>query len=118
MIGYSALLGPIGGIMIADYFIHRRQRIKVVELYKPKGEYTYTNGFCLTAFAALALGILPNIPGFLVKLSILAEKDVPIIFLRIYNFAWFIGFIVAFCAYLAGKALLGSVRIDPTPNNQ
>ena len=117
MIGYSALLGPIGGIMIADYFIHRRQRIKVIELYKPKGEYTYTNGFCLTAFAALALGIFPNVPGFLVKLSILAETDVPTIFLRIYNFAWFIGFIVAFCAYLVGKALQGPVRIDPTPTS-
>ncbi len=118
MIGYSALLGPIGGIMIADYFIHRRQRIKVLELYKPEGEYSYTKGFSITAFTALAIGIFPNAPGFLVKVSILAEEDVPAIFLSIYNFAWFTGFIVAFCAYLAGKSISGPVRIDPTPINQ
>lgn len=112
MIGYSALLGPIGGIMIADYFIHRHQRIKVIELFKPEGEYRYTNGFCLTAFAALAIGVIPNVPGFLVKVNLLAAESVPSLFLGIYNFAWFIGFIVAFCAYLAGKAISGSVRID------
>ncbi|HEY2573811.1 MAG TPA: NCS1 family nucleobase:cation symporter-1, partial [Verrucomicrobiaceae bacterium] len=45
LIGYSALLGPIGGIMIADYFVHRRCRLDVAALYDPNGEYRFTNGF-------------------------------------------------------------------------
>ncbi len=116
MIGYSALLGPIGGIMIADYFVHRRQRIKVIELYKPMGEYRYTAGFSLTAFAALAIGIIPNVPGFLAKVNLAPVESIPSFFLGIYNFAWFIGFLVAFCAYLTGKALAGSARTGQNPD--
>ncbi len=116
MIGYSALLGPIGGIMIADYFVHRRQRINVIELYKPMGEYRYTGGFSLTAFAALAIGIFPNVPGFLAKVNLVSTESIPSFFIGIYNFAWFIGFLVAFSAYLAGKAFFGTARAVQIPD--
>src|ERR1700674_46517 len=39
LIGYSALLGPIGGIMIADYFVVRHRQLNVAALYDPAGEY-------------------------------------------------------------------------------
>ncbi len=39
LIGYSALLGPIGGIMIADYFIYRKRQLDVAALYEPNGRY-------------------------------------------------------------------------------
>src|SRR5437867_3863935 len=45
LIAYSALLGPIGGILIADYFIYRRRRLNLPALYQPDGEYRFTNGF-------------------------------------------------------------------------
>lgn len=108
MIGYSALLGPIGGIMIADYFILRRQRINVIELYKPRGEYVHTHGFSLVAYGALALGILPNIPGFLVKINALGADSVPGFFMGIYNYAWFLGFTTSFGFYLLGRRLFGN----------
>ncbi len=44
LIGYSALLGPIGGIMIADYFVIHRRQLTVPALYDVNGEYRYTNG--------------------------------------------------------------------------
>src|SRR5439155_24999680 len=49
LIAYSALLGPIGGILIADYFIYRRRRLNLSALYQPDGEYRFTNGFSAVA---------------------------------------------------------------------
>src|SRR5690349_8897994 len=45
LVGYSSLLGPIGGIMIVDYFFIRRQKLLVNDLYKEQGIYTYSRGF-------------------------------------------------------------------------
>src|SRR6202165_1098428 len=40
LVGYSGLLGPIAGVMIADYFILRKCQLNVAALYRAKGEYT------------------------------------------------------------------------------
>ncbi len=45
LIGYSSLLGPVGGIMIADYYFIRRQKLIVEDLYKHNGAYSFRNGF-------------------------------------------------------------------------
>src|SRR6185503_15800422 len=37
--GYGALLGPIGGILVADYFVCRLCRLNLAALYQPDGEY-------------------------------------------------------------------------------
>src|SRR6187455_217956 len=65
LIAYSSLLGPIGGILIADYYFIRKQILNVDDLYSSKGRYSYGGGFNRTAVVALLLGILPNVPGFL-----------------------------------------------------
>ncbi|MGI8965079.1 MAG: cytosine permease, partial [Limisphaerales bacterium] len=109
LIGYSALLGPIAGIMIADYFVFRKQRLNVVELYKEKGEYSYSKGFSLVGITTLLISILPNLPGFLVTIKVLSKESVAPIFLTIYNYAWFVGFAIAFVVYLAGR------KLSPTP---
>jgi NCS1 family nucleobase:cation symporter-1 len=105
LIGYSALLGPVAGIMIADYFIVRRTRLNVTHLYSLAGEYTYTRGFSLIGLAALFLSILPNLPGFLVTIGLLNKSSVPSLFLSIYNYAWFVGFAVAFCIYVIARMI-------------
>lgn len=64
LIGYSALLGPIAGIMIADYFIVQRGRILLDELYKLDGCYGRISWRAVTA---LVLAVLPNLPGFLAQ---------------------------------------------------
>ncbi|MEO6871098.1 MAG: NCS1 family nucleobase:cation symporter-1 [Chthoniobacterales bacterium] len=87
LIGYSALLGPIGGIMIADYFVHRRRRLDVDDLYDPYGRYRYSGGFSFVAIGALVLSVLPNIPGFLVTIKLLPQTSVAPIFLSLYRFA-------------------------------
>ncbi len=101
LIGYSALLGPIAGIMIADYFVLRGTRLDVAALYQANGEYRFTNGYSLAGVGALALAVLPNLPGFLVTVKLVSADRVPTFFTNSYHYAWFIGFAVAFAAYLA-----------------
>src|SRR5258707_2334795 len=100
LIGYSALLGPIGGIMIADYFFVRRRQLNVGALYDEAGEYRYTNGISLVAVVAFLLAVLPNLPGFLVTIKAIAPTSVPGPLVELYNYAWFVGFALAFVIYL------------------
>ena len=101
LIGYSALLGPIGGIMIADYFVYRKRQLNVAALYDPNGEYRFTNGVSHVAVTALIVAVLPNLPGFLVNVKLLSAASVPPFLLGLYNYAWFVGFGIAFAAYLS-----------------
>ena len=105
LIAYSALLGPIGGILIADYFVWRKRTLNVSALYQAKGEYRFTNGFSVVALVAFGLGALPSLPGFLVQVKVLPTDAVPASLAHLYNYAWFIGFAIAFVAYLVGRTL-------------
>jgi NCS1 family nucleobase:cation symporter-1 len=96
LVGYSALLGPIAGIMIADYWIVRKRELDVPDLYRTDGRYAGTNWI---AMAALALGIAPNVPGFLGAVKLL--KGDPTMWDAIYPYAWFTGFLLAGAMYLA-----------------
>ena len=99
LIAYSSLLGPVGGIMIADYYFVRRQTLNLKDLYERNGEYTYTNGFNKSAVIALILGILPNGPGFLTTVGLVSKDMFPEWLSHLYNYAWFVGFGVSFAVY-------------------
>lgn len=100
LIAYSGLLGPIGGIMIADYYFIRKQNLLVDDLYKLKGIYTFNKGFNNIAIIALIIGVLPIIPGFLVVTKIVSENSVWPWLSNLYNYAWFVGFFVSGIVYL------------------
>ena len=99
LVGYSSLLGPIGGIMIVDYYFIRRQQLQLSELYKANGIYSFTNGVNSRAVIALLLGILPNVPGFLVQVKLLSQTSMPSWIIHLYSYAWFIGFFVSGISY-------------------
>src|SRR4029077_17226840 len=65
LVGYSALLGSIGGVLICDYYVIRKTKLDLVKLYEKDGPYWYAGGWNPKALVALAAGILPNLPGFL-----------------------------------------------------
>ena len=65
LVAYSALLGAIGGILIADYYLLRRTRLDLKALYQSSGQYWYWRGFNPLAMIALVAGIAPCVPGFL-----------------------------------------------------
>ncbi|MGV6851893.1 MAG: NCS1 family nucleobase:cation symporter-1 [bacterium] len=95
LIGYSALLGPIAGILIADYFILRKSNLQQDDLYAHDGRYGAWNS---AGMIALTVGILPNLPGFLHAAGII--ENVPAIFDTIYSYAWFVGLFIAAIVYL------------------
>jgi NCS1 family nucleobase:cation symporter-1 len=99
LVGYSSLLGPVGGIMIADYYFIRKQNLNVDDLYSHKGQYSFTNGFNRYAIIALLAGILPNIPGFLLQIKIISANAFPAWISQLYSYAWFVGFFVSGSIY-------------------
>jgi NCS1 family nucleobase:cation symporter-1 len=105
LVGYSALLGPVGGIMIADYFVYRRRVLDVRALYDPNGCYRYSGGWSVVAIAAFVVAVLPSLPGFLSQVGLLKPAGVPPFLLGIYGYAWFAGFAIAFVAYLVLRKL-------------
>ena len=107
LIGYSALLGPIGGILIADYFILRKTELDLPGLFKREGPYTYHGGFHLPAIIAFVVAVLPNLPGFLVAAGVPLPFEVPAVFSTIYTYAWFVGFAIAAVLYLILTAVMG-----------
>ena len=101
LVGYSALLGPIAGILIADYWIVRRTRLRVEELYREDGLYAYQRGWNPMALIAFAAGVLPNLPGFLKTIAPNAFGWIGAGWGAAYAYAWFIGLFVAMLIYLA-----------------
>jgi NCS1 family nucleobase:cation symporter-1 len=99
LVGYSSLLGPVGGIMIADYYLLRKQHLELDELYQHDGRYSYTNGYNRCAVYALLLGIIPNIPGFLATIHVIAADALPAWLTGLYNYAWFVGFFISGACY-------------------
>ncbi|MEC8624393.1 MAG: NCS1 family nucleobase:cation symporter-1 [Bdellovibrionota bacterium] len=97
LIGYSSLLGPIGGILLVDYFLLRKQKLLVEDLYKKDGVYWYSGGFNTKALMAFVLGVLPNVPGFLKQIQVVNE--IPGAFETIYSYAWFVGLPLAGLVY-------------------
>jgi NCS1 family nucleobase:cation symporter-1 len=89
LVGYSALLGPIAGVMIADYFVLRKRHLNVDALYRSGGEYKYTRGVNWRAVGALLTGVAVALLG----LAVPAVR-------WMYDYAWFVGFLVAGVAYL------------------
>jgi NCS1 family nucleobase:cation symporter-1 len=96
LVAYSALLGAVGGVLIADYFLVRRTRLDLAGLYRRDGPYWYTEGFHVVALLALAAGIAPCVPGFL---AIIGRAQVPELWTRLYDYAWFVSFGISFLVY-------------------
>ena len=104
LVGYSSLLGPVGGIMIVDYYFIRKQTLVVDDLYNIKGIYTFNKGFNTNAILALLLGILPNVPGFLMTIKVVDASVFPQWLTGLYSYAWFVGFgISGFIYWIAMK---------------
>jgi len=99
LIAYSSLLGPVGGIMIADYFFIRKKELQLKELYQQNGIYSYQNGLNGKAVIALILGIIPNIPGFLLTVKLIQPDLIPLWITKLYNYAWFVGFGISGIVY-------------------
>ncbi|MBI5245057.1 MAG: NCS1 family nucleobase:cation symporter-1 [Elusimicrobia bacterium] len=96
LVGYSSLLGAIGGVLICDYYVLRGRVLHLGELYKREGRYWFSGGFNPAAVVSLALGIIPCVPGFLGTIKAAAIGP---FWMGVYSYAWFVSFAVSFAAY-------------------
>ena len=101
LIGYSSLMGAIGGILIADYWLLRRCTLSVPDLFALTGRYTYRNGVNHKAMIALALAVLPVLPGFVRAASTPGGQVAnPTVLDTLYTYAWFVTFALSAAIYL------------------
>jgi nucleobase:cation symporter-1, NCS1 family len=100
LLGYSSLMGALGGILIADYWIIRKQQLAVDDLFRVRGRYTYRNGINPRAIIALVLSIAPVVPGFIRAVTTPGGTVAnPNFFDRLYSYAWFVTFALSFVIY-------------------
>ncbi len=102
LVAYSGLLGAVGGVLIADYFVIRKTRLHLHGLYVKDGPYWYRGGFNPIAIFALVLGIAPCVPGFI---GTVTTMKVPSIWIEMYHYAWFISFGISFVVYAVLMAM-------------
>ena len=102
LVGYSSLMGALGGILIADYWVLRKQRLSLPDLFKVNGAYTYSGGWNTAAMIALVLAVLPVVPGF-IRAAMTPGGNVaaPGFLDQLYRYAWFVTFGLSFVIYLA-----------------
>src|SRR5215207_8441947 len=104
LVGYGSLLGAIGAVMIADYWIVRRRQLSLPDLYKLDGRYAYSGGWNWRAIAAIFIAVIPVIPGFLKAAATAGLNGGPFpnpTFIEsLYNYGLFFTFFVAGLAYL------------------
>jgi NCS1 family nucleobase:cation symporter-1 len=110
LVGYSSLMGAIGGILIADYWVLRKQRLDLRDLFAVNGRYSYANGVNWRAIGALVVAIVPVVPGF-VRAATTPGGQVadPNFFDTLYTYAWFVTFALSFILYL----VLMPRRLEP-----
>jgi NCS1 family nucleobase:cation symporter-1 len=101
LVGYSSLMGAIGGVLIADYWVFRRRELSLPDLFKLNGRYAYDGGVNWRAIAALVLAVLPVVPGF-VRAAMTPGGQVahPGFLDTLYTYAWFVTFGLSFVLYL------------------
>jgi NCS1 family nucleobase:cation symporter-1 len=84
LVGCSALLGPIAGIMICDYYLLRKRKLLVEDLYRRGGVYEFRKGFNPVAILSLLAGVTCALVGL----------GLPALH-WLYDYAWFVGFFVS-----------------------
>jgi NCS1 family nucleobase:cation symporter-1 len=101
LIGYSSLMGAIGGILIADYWLLRKCELSLPDLYDPNGAYAYTNGINWRAMWSMAIAIAPVVPGFIrAAMTPGGQVASPTVWDTLYTYAWFVTFTLSLVIYL------------------
>lgn len=99
MSGYAIFLGPMAGIMIADYWFIKKQHIDIPALYNPHGRYRYVGGCNWRAAVAFLVPIAPLLPGLAYSISGAPAVSISDGTRNLYSFNWLFGFAVSVVLY-------------------
>jgi nucleobase:cation symporter-1, NCS1 family len=98
--GYGVFLGPMTGIMFADYFVVRKRIYKLTDLYQanPSSIYWFWKGLNGRAFAAWIMGVWITLPGFAQRVQ---NPEVELQgWSHMYYFSWPLGTILSMASYI------------------
>ena len=104
LVGYGSLLASFLAVMLFDYWLLRRARLELDELYRhgPRGRYWFANGYNWRALVAVAAGVIPVLPGFLhaatTEGGVIADPD---FFDQLYRYGVFVAFGLSAVTYVA-----------------
>jgi nucleobase:cation symporter-1, NCS1 family len=107
---FGAVLGPMFGIIVADYYLVKRQQVHLEDLYSmsPSGRLHYRSGWNGAALAALALSGVVSI-----GLALLGAYGVTV---NVGDWGWLIGAILGAVLYLAAMRSVGERQAgEPAP---
>ncbi|GAA1566294.1 NCS1 family nucleobase:cation symporter-1 [Dactylosporangium maewongense] len=102
----GAMLGPMFGVIVADYYLLQRQRVDVDGLYSTDrtGPYFYSRGFNWRAIAAALIGVAVSVP-----LAVVPD------FAAWSWVAWYAGTAAAAISHVVlTKTLPGGTRVSPS----
>jgi NCS1 family nucleobase:cation symporter-1 len=102
----SGLLGPIAGIIVADYAVLKKFKLNVDDIYKRKGSYTYLKGVNPVAVISLLI-------TFFIVFAPLYGVNYHL-FILLKDASWISGFIIAFSLYLVLTFLLRNKKWEKT----
>jgi nucleobase:cation symporter-1, NCS1 family len=114
LVGYGSLLASFLAVMVFDYWLLRRARLNLGELYRdgPGGEYWFSRGYNWRALVAVAAGVIPVLPGFLhaatTEGGVIADPD---FFDQLYRYGVFVAFAISAVTYVA---LSAATRTEPS----
>ena len=98
---YGGATGAIAGVLIADYWFIRRTQLKLGDLFRSEGAYSYASGWNWRAVVALLIGVLLAVGG-----AYSAEGSGPFppdgfisLFQPLYDYSWVVGLVIAFAMY-------------------
>jgi NCS1 family nucleobase:cation symporter-1 len=102
---FTVFFGPICGLQVCDYFLVRRRRIKLSDLYiaRPGAIYYYARGFNWRTVVSWTLGWVPLFPGLLHAIK--PDIDVDPSVANIYNIAFVLGFTITFITHFVLNTL-------------
>jgi len=87
---FSVFLAPLMGIMVADFYLVRRTKIKLSDLYKGDGCYSYYHGINWRAIPAWVVGWSPTIGGMIFNAR--ADPTGPRVLYKLFYVGFFYGF--------------------------
>ncbi|KAM5493298.1 hypothetical protein McaMca56_006623 [Microsporum canis] len=94
---FGIFMAPLAGIMLSDYLIIRRQRLRICDLYKgdTSSIYWYWHGFNWRGAVSFALSIWPEIPGLIATVNKIKSPALQG-WVKLFNLTFFVGLVMGF----------------------
>jgi NCS1 family nucleobase:cation symporter-1 len=113
---YGGLLGSVAGVLIADYWLIRRTELRLADLYRVNGVYSYTAGWNFRGLVSILVGAVAAVGGAYTAAGTPGPFPSPglLPFLRpLYDYSWVVGLFVAFVLYYLLMVLFPARRQEP-----